>query len=101
MRLKTVGEFATSDAVWSPDGASLAIIDRSNSQFCVLYDDVPESESGGQSISRRWDGQEGLTHVSEGDEEEDDRSVLFSLQEAEATWTRRHTASRPGLVVGA
>lgn len=94
--LISVGDFSATDAMWSPDGNTLAIVDRVNTQFCVLYDDATEPE---QSISRRWNGDEGLTHVSEGDEE-DDRSVLLSLQEAEAIWTRR-LSNRPGLVGGA
>lgn len=64
-------------------------MDRINSQFCVLYDDAPaeSTDVGDTSLSRRRDGLEGLTHVSEGDEtDEGDRSQLSSLAEAESLW---------------
>lgn len=93
--------FFTSDAIWAPDGNSLTLMDRVNSQFCVLYDDAPAEESGfgGESCTRRWDRVEGLTHVSEGDEEEEETggSHLSSLAEAETLW-RAAQPLRMGLV---
>lgn len=76
------------------------ILDRSNSQFCVLYDDAPVDTSidgihGDKSISRRWDGREGLTHVGEGEEEEEE-SGLGSLEEAESLW--RNSMGRSSMV---
>jgi hypothetical protein len=53
-------DFAAHDTQWSPDGSALAILDKI--QFCMMYE--PDAEG----LSRRWDG-EGLTNVSEDDEE--------------------------------
>ena len=75
----------------------MAIIDRPHSQFCVLYEpDLPNVDQDQSDMSRRWDGgDEGLTHVSEEEEgEEEDRSVLQSLAEVRALWR----PSRMGVV---
>jgi len=87
--LIAVTDFTATDAIWAPDGNSLCILDKPNAQFCLLYDDAPaESTDTDYSLSRRWDGNEGLTHIHEEEEEEGDRSVLSSLAEAEGAWTR-------------
>jgi len=86
-----VTDFTATEAMWSPDGDSLCILDRPNAQFCLLYDDAP-AENTETDLSRRWDGNEGLTHINEEEEEEGDRSVLSELAEAEGAWTRGHRA---------
>jgi hypothetical protein len=89
--LTKVTAFAATDAIWSPDGNSLCILDKPNAQFCVLYDDAPaDTTETDCSVSRRWDGNEGLTHINEEEEEEGDRSVLSELAEAEGAWTSRN-----------
>ena len=87
-RLIVVNDFAAAEAAWSPDGNSLCILDKANSQFCVLYDDAGSEMSESGEASVRWDGVDGLTHVSEEDEEAD-RSVLSSLAESESAWISR------------
>jgi hypothetical protein len=82
--------------VWAPDGASLAILDKQRSQFCVLYEPDAEEEGGNQSASGRWDGEEGLTHVSEEEEleyGEAERSSLSILAEAEAHWASNRSSA--------
>lgn len=81
-------EFTATEAAWSPDGNSLCILDKANLQFCVLYDDPAPGPSESGDASVRWDGVDGLTHVTEEDEEAD-RSVLSSLAEAESAWVSR------------
>ena len=86
----------SSETIWSADGQSLAILDRSNAQFCVLYDDQPDesTDRGAEtslSRSNRWDANEGLTHVSETEEEgeeEEGHSTggVRDLSEAEEWW---------------
>ena len=49
------------DAIWSPDGTALAILDKN--QFCVLHE--PDLDNLGDG----WEGlEEGLTRVLEEDE---------------------------------
>ncbi|WVQ85730.1 hypothetical protein IAT38_007897 [Cryptococcus sp. DSM 104549] len=64
-------DFSALDLQWSPDGKSLAIQDKT--QFCLLYDgDAVVDGAEGETSQLMWDGtDEGLTHVSEADEEGD------------------------------
>ena len=74
--------------MWSPDGSSLAILDKSSAQFCLLYEDQSDtSRSSEDTTPRRWEDGAELSHVLE--EEEAGASVLSSLAEAEALWTDR------------
>ncbi|ORX35455.1 hypothetical protein BD324DRAFT_582386 [Kockovaella imperatae] len=86
--------FKTSDIVWSPDGTSLGILDKSSTQFCLLYEEYTGDTSSALGVEttsqRRWDGIDQLSHVMEEDEDEAvDASVLTSLAETEALWTQR------------
>jgi hypothetical protein len=83
-----VTEFVASEAIWAPDGTSVSILDKTNSQFCLLYDD----EGREATIAP-----EGLTHVSEEEEWEEDGRPLGSLAEAKSLWEATRQP-RAGLV---
>jgi hypothetical protein len=58
------GKYAAGELQWAPDGSSVVLLDKGQAQMCVLYETVNE-------VSRRWDGEEGLTEVMEEDEPEE------------------------------
>lgn len=56
-------EFAAHELISSPDGSSVAILDKT--QFCMLYETDAD-----ETVGERWDGNnEGLSHVMGEDED--------------------------------
>ncbi|WVQ96935.1 hypothetical protein IAU59_004044 [Kwoniella sp. CBS 9459] len=81
--------FSASDIHWAPDGSSLLIHDRSQSQFCVIYEggddaaqptqsanyrtpSTPAPGEGYTGFDRSIGAEEGLTYIEEGDEESEE-----------------------------